>query len=250
MRPAGLAEAMETAWEGIINLNKPPGLTSAKALYKVRSICRQRKSGHAGTLDPAASGVLVLCLGRATKLVERIMDQPKIYQATARLDVVSDSFDLERPVESVTVADPPSTGEILDACRSFEGLIEQVPPPTSAVKIAGQPAYKRAHRGLAVELAARSVRIYWVRLHHYKWPALDFEMCTGRGTYVRSFIRDLGARLKTGGCLTSLVRTRVGPFHLDDAWTIDEIATAADPRKSLIELEVARGYLETAAPEA
>lgn len=236
-------DGMSATWNGVINLNKPWGITSAKALYKVRSITGQRKSGHAGTLDPAATGVLVLCFGRATKLVEQIMDHPKVYRATARLDVTSESFDMERPLVPVVVGRPPSLDALRSACKMFEGRIQQVPPLTSAVKVGGQPAYKRAHRGKSLELEPRTVQVHWLHVHRYDWPEVEIEMCTGRGTYVRSLIRDLGARLKTGGCLTSLVRSRVGPFGEADAWTIDAIGAAPDPRDCLIDLEQARSML-------
>jgi len=232
---------------GIINLNKPTGITSAKALYRVRSITRQRKSGHAGTLDPGASGVLVLCLGGATKLVESIMDQPKVYRATARLDVTSESLDADRPLEPVEVSAIPEMQEVRDACQSLEGVIQQVPPQISAIKIAGQPAYKLARRGQPVHLEPRPVRVYWLHVHHYDWPEIEFEMACGRGTYVRSLIRDLGEKLGTGGCLTSLVRRRVGPFGVDEAWTFETLAQADDPGEALIELSEARRML---APDA
>ena len=213
--------------EGIINLHKPTGITSAKALYRVRAITRQRKSGHAGTLDPGASGVLLLCLGRATKLVERIMDMPKVYRATARLDVTSNSFDADAELESVRVTEIPSRKIVSEALGGFEGDIEQVPPLVSAVKVGGRPAYKLARQGRAVELEPRRVRIYWLTLTAYDWPELSFEVCCGRGTYIRAVIRDLGERLEVGGCLTSLVRTRVGPFELGDAWTFDSLERAS-----------------------
>jgi tRNA pseudouridine55 synthase len=232
---------------GIINFDKPTGITSAKALYKVRSITRQRKSGHAGTLDPAASGVLVLCLGRATKLVERIMDQPKVYRATARLDVTSDSFDLDRPLIPAPVRSVPDLDTMRATCAEFEGAIQQVPPSISAVKVGGRPAYKHAARGKPVELAARPVHIYWLYLHAFRYPEIEFEACCGRGMYVRALIRDLGERLGTGGCLTSLVRRRVGPFHQSEAWSLDRLKAAADPSEYLIDLSQAQQFL---APEA
>ena len=235
---------MKPHLDGIINLNKPTGITSAKALYRVRSITRQRKSGHAGTLDPGASGVLVLCLGRATKLVELIMDQPKAYRATARLDVTSESLDMDRPLVPVEIAEVPVLDQVRAACAGFEGLIEQVPPQISAVKVGGQPAYKRAFRQQPVQLEARPVQVYWIHLHHCEWPQIDFEVCCGRGTYVRSLIRDLGARLGTGGCLTSLVRRRVGPFTEDDTWSIEALRQAAGPEEYLIDLDRARALLE------
>ncbi len=235
--------------DGIIDFNKSLGITSAKALYRVRAITGQRKSGHAGTLDPGASGVLVLCLGRATKLVESIMDQPKVYRATARLDVTSESFDSDRPLKPVDVAQPPSGDAVRSALASFEGDIEQTPPAISAVKVNGVPAYKRAGMGETLKLRARPIRIYWIHLHSYRWPALDFEMCCGRGTYVRSLIRDLGLKLGTGGCLTSLVRRSVGPFSIEDSWSIERLESAGGPDEYLVPLELARELLSPTAME-
>jgi len=214
-------------FDGIINLNKSVGITSAKALYKVRSITHIRKSGHAGTLDPGADGVLVICLGKATKLVEHIMDQPKVYRATARLDVTSDSFDSDSPLREVEVASVPGRDEVEHTLAGFEGTIEQVPPAISALKVGGVPAYKLARKGRPVQLESRAVTIYWVHLHAYAWPHLDFEIACGRGTYVRALIRDVGRGLGTGGCLTSLTRKAVGPFWLQDAWTIERLQTHA-----------------------
>lgn len=222
--------------EGIINLSKPVGISSAKAVYRVRSITGQRKSGHAGALDPGAAGVLIVCLGRATKLVERVMDQPKVYRATARLDVTSESFDADRPLQPVEVAHAPTGSEVRAACAGFEGTIQQIPPRISAVKVAGRAAYKHAHCGQDIELSPRPVTVYWIRVHRYDWPELDFEMACGRGTYVRALIRDLGEKLGTGGCLTSLIRSRVGPFTLDESWTFDALA-AADSGDYLLDVE-------------
>ncbi len=251
--------------DGLIVLNKPTGITSAKALYRVRKLTGQRKSGHAGTLDPGASGVLVLCLGKATKLVESIMDQPKVYSAAARLDVISESHDADSPLEAVAVPDAvsyaraiPSPEAIMEAFGAFEGAIEQVPPRISAVKIGGQPAYKLARAVAArardgrvasdprvgrLELRPRRVMVYWILVRAYEWPIVEFEMCCGRGTYVRLLIRDVGERLATGGCLTSLVRRRVGPFQQEDACTFEDIECAAAPSGYLIGLEAARAAL-------
>lgn len=233
--------------DGLINLDKPTGITSAKALYKVRSITRQRKSGHAGTLDPGATGVLILCLGKATKLVESIMNQPKVYRAAARLDVTSESFDSDRPLLPVPVSEVPSIEAVRRACDSFEGEIQQVPPRISAIKVGGVPAYKRAARDQPMDLKPRPVHIHWLWVHNYDWPTIEFEMCCSRGTYVRSLIRDLGEKLGTGGCLTSLARTRVGPFTQTDAWTIESVQAAAAPSEYLIELDRSRSLLEQAA---
>jgi len=228
---------------GILNFHKAPGITSAKALYAVRKITGQRKSGHAGTLDPAAEGVLVLCLGRATKLVERVMDQPKVYRARARLDVTSESFDSDRPLIEVPVEAIPEEATLRGALTRFEGLIEQVPPAVSAVKVGGRPAYKLERSGRPPLLKARPARIYWIHLHGYRWPDLDFEMACGRGTYVRAVVRDLGQALGTGGCLTALIRSAVGPFDLAEAWTLDRLSQANDPDDYVIPLPRARELL-------
>ena len=229
--------------DGIINLNKPTGITSAKALYRVRSITGERKSGHAGALDPAASGVLILCLGKATKLVESIMDQPKVYRATARLDVTSESFDCDRPLRPVTIATIPTPDAVRAVCEAFERRIEQTPPQISAVKVGGVPAYKRKAAEGPVVLAARPVTLYWLHIHVYAWPTIEFEVCCGRGTYVRSLIRDLGERLGTGGCLTALTRTGVGPFTVVSAWSIEALGKATGATEYLMDLEPARKAL-------
>ncbi len=230
--------------DGIINFHKPPGITSAKALYRVRAITKERKSGHTGTLDPAAVGVLVLCLGKATKLVESVIDLPKVYRTTARLDVTSESFDSDRTLTPVPVADIPSLESVLAACTGLEGVIEQVPPAISAIKIDGQPSYKRRADQQSFELAPRPVTVHWIHVHSYAWPTIDFEVCCGRGTYVRALIRDMGVRLGAGGCLASLTRTRVGPFSVEDAWTLDALASAKGVAEYLIELDRGRAIIE------
>ncbi|MCP4592896.1 MAG: tRNA pseudouridine(55) synthase TruB [bacterium] len=238
-----MGDSPGTPPSGIITLNKPVGLTSAKALYRVRKITRVRKSGHAGTLDPAADGVLVLCLGKATKLVEAVMDQPKVYRAWARLDVTSTSFDSDAELVPVAARILPSFDQVRDALGSFEGHIQQVPPAVSALKIGGQPAYKLVRQGVVPKLAPRPARVYWMHLHRLSWPTLEFEMCCGRGTYVRAIIRDLGQGLGTGGCLTALTRTAVGPFRLEDAVSFADLEQEADPLAALLPLEQARESL-------
>jgi len=217
-------------------LNKPVGITSARALYRARRVTGQRKSGHAGTLDPAAGGVLLLCLGRATKLVERLMDLPKEYAARARLDVTSASFDSDRPLSPVPVVRVPTRAEVEAAFARFVGVIEQTPPAVSAIKIGGKPAYKLERRGRAPQLRPRPVRIDRLTVTQFAWPEVAFEMACGRGAYVRAVIRDIGAMLETGGCLTELVRTRVGPFGVEHAVTLDALESAPNPLEHLLPL--------------
>ncbi|RJP35049.1 MAG: tRNA pseudouridine(55) synthase TruB [Phycisphaerales bacterium] len=231
--------------DGIINLNKPLGVTSAKALYRVRKITGQRKSGHAGTLDPAATGVLVLCLGKATRLVERIMAQPKVYLAHARLDVTSATLDAEGRLAPVAVDRVPTLEQVCDALYGFLGTTLQVPPAVSAVKLGGVPAYRRVRKGEAVAIAPRPVRIDWIELVEYQWPQVTIRLCCGRGTYVRAIVRDLGAVLHVGGCLTGLARERVGPFELEAACSIEQLEGGADPAAFLMPLSEAERRVQT-----
>lgn len=209
--------------DGLINLNKPRGLSSAKALYRVRRLIGQRKSGHAGTLDPLANGVLLLCLGGATRLVESLMALPKVYRATARLDVTSASFDSERELMPVPCAAPPERPAVLGILPRFEGVIEQTPPAVSAIKVGGRPAYRLERAGRPPDLKPRPVTVYWIELRRYQWPEIEFDVACGRGTYVRALIRDIGQALGTGGCLTALTRLSVGPWHLEQAYSLEGV---------------------------
>jgi len=211
--------------DGLINLYKPTGITSAKALYKVRRLIGIRKIGHAGTLDPGAEGVLLLGVGKGTKLTERLMDLPKGYRARARLDVTSTSFDSDRPHEPVTVSDIPDRERLDAALATFVGVIQQVPPAVSALKVGGVAAYRLERRGTPPVLAARAVTIYSARVLRYAWPEVEFDVACGRGTYIRALIRDLGLALGVGGCLTGLCRTFVGPFIADAAVRLEDLST-------------------------
>lgn len=209
--------------DGLLNFDKPVGITSAKALYRIRKLTGQRKSGHAGTLDPAARGVLLIGLGKGTKLTERLMDLPKVYRATARLDVTSESFDSDRPLQQVEVKQIPARAALDAVAATFVGEIQQVPPAISAIKVDGQRAYKRQRAGEVLELKPRPVQVYDLSIEAYAWPDLTFSMTCGRGTYVRALIRDLGAALGAGGCLTSLCREAIGPFKREDAATFESL---------------------------
>lgn len=210
-------------FDGLLNFHKPPGITSAKALYKARALTRIRKSGHAGTLDPAADGVLLLCMGKATKRVERLMNLPKVYHAVGRLDVTSSSFDSDSPHEEVAVEAIPTEDAVARAAAQLQGSREQVPPAVSAVKVDGVRSYKLARRGRAAALKPKAVRIDRIDIRRYDWPEIEFDVTCGRGTYIRAIIRDLGGALGTGGCLTRLTRTAVGPFTIEQAATLEQL---------------------------
>lgn len=233
------AAAVAVCWplmDGLINLDKPPGISSARVLDRVRRVIGQRHSGHAGTLDPAAGGVLPICLGKATRLVERLMDQPKMYAATARLDVTSASYDVARPMIPVEVRCPPHVRQVLEAAAWLEESVEQIPPAISAIKVGGQPAYRLVRSGRMPQLAPRPVRIYWIHVVEYSWPRLSFELACGRGTYVRALIRDWGAALGAGGCLTALTREAIGPFRRADACSLEQLDQAEDPLRFVLSL--------------
>ncbi len=209
---------------GLVNLCKPVGASSAKYVYRLRPIFGIRKVGHAGTLDPFADGVLLGCVGKATKLVERLMSLPKHYRTTIRLGVTNQTYDTEQPFEPVPGAKPLSRGLIEDVLRGFLGEIEQVPPAFSAVKIKGVPSYRLAQRGEASVRKAKRVHIASLRILDYAWPVLGLEVHCGRGTYIRAIARDLGERLACGACCETLRRVAVGPFRIEDAVDINTAA--------------------------
>ena len=212
--------------EGVINLDKPPGLTSARAVDRVKRLLpRGTKIGHAGTLDPFATGVLLLLVGRATKACERLMDAPKQYETTVKLGATTATDDLESP-EIVTQSlppEPPAAADVEAAVRPFVGDILQRPPAYSAMKVDGRRAYDLARSGKPVQLEPRPVRVYGIDIIEYAWPLLRLRIDCGRGTYIRSIARDLGEALGTGGYLTALRRTRVGAFAGKDSVTLEQV---------------------------
>lgn len=209
-------------------LDKPGGMTSRDAVDRaLRWFPRGTKVGHTGTLDPLATGVLVLCLGAATRLTEYVQDMRKTYRAGVRLGARSDTDDADGTVEPADVAVPPGRSAVEEALRGFVGEVEQVPPAYSAAKVSGRRAYDLARRGREVALESRRVRVHGIDVLAYEYPRLEIEVRCGKGTYVRSLARDLGERLGCGGYVETLRRTRVGPFAADDAVSLDADAAAA-----------------------
>lgn len=181
------------------------------------------KVGHAGTLDPLASGVLVVCLGKATRQVERLMGQGKVYEATVDLSAFTASDDAEMPREEIAVKAPPSVERIDQALSQQTGLIEQVPPNFSAVHVDGRRAYQAARQGESLALKPRQVRVDAIERLRYDWPTLELRITCGKGTYIRSIARDLGQWLGTGGHLTALRRTAVGDYTVDMAYPVERL---------------------------
>ncbi|HEY3896533.1 MAG TPA: tRNA pseudouridine(55) synthase TruB [Pseudonocardiaceae bacterium] len=217
---------------GLVVVDKPAGMTSHDVIIRLRRLLRTRRIGHAGTLDPMATGVLVCGVQRATKLLGHLPLEPKIYQGTVRLGLSTSTDDAEG--ECISSADASGLGEqaILAGIASLRGAIEQVPSAVSAVKIDGRRAYALARAGEQVLLPARSVTVFRFELQALRRAAavtdLDIVVECSGGTYIRALARDLGAALGVGGHLTALRRTRVGPFGLDAARTLDELV--AQPR--------------------
>ncbi|MBA3480274.1 MAG: tRNA pseudouridine(55) synthase TruB [Pirellulales bacterium] len=202
---------------GILNVNKPPGWTSRDALNRVEGLVRPLKAGHAGTLDPLAKGVLVVCVGAATRLIDYVQQMPKEYAATFLLGRRSASDDVDTEVELMVDAPRPSREAIEAAVPQFVGIIEQRPPAFSAVKVEGQRSYRLARRGDVVEHAARAVEVFQLSVARYEYPELELTFRCSSGTYVRSLGRDLAAMLGTHAVMSALVRTAVGAFRIEDA---------------------------------
>jgi tRNA pseudouridine55 synthase len=215
---------------GILVLDKPAGISSARAVDRVKRVVpRGTKIGHAGTLDPFATGVLLLLIGKATKLCERLMDEPKQYETVVKLGATTATDDPESPEQVHAVGEIPTADEVDSALGRFVGEIMQRPPTFSAMKVGGRRAYDLARTGRKVELEARTVRVYGIERLGYEWPLLKLRIDCGRGTYIRSIARDLGEALGAGGYLTQLRRTRVGPFDATIAIPLHQLGDDVTP---------------------
>lgn len=218
---------------GLLNINKPKGLSSRKVVDHVERLVKPAKAGHAGTLDPLATGVLVVCVGRATRLIPLVQEQRKVYRGRFRLGFRSDTDDITGDVSEIPAAREVLRSEIESVLPQFLGEIEQVPPQFSAVHVEGKRAYALARAGQTVNIAAKTVHIHRIELLSYAWPELVLEIECGSGTYVRSIGRDLGQRLDSGAVMTDLVRARIGPFELANAINMDELDAKTLPKALL-----------------
>lgn len=212
-----------TMHSGILNLHKPTGLTSRQAVDCVKRWVKPAKLGHAGTLDPLASGVLVVCVGTATRLIEYVQAMPKRYTGNFLLGRESDTEDIEGDVRLLDLPPVPSEAEVRTAALRFIGEIEQRPPAYSALKVGGRRAYDLARAGQPVELAPRRIVIHALDVLRYEYPEIVLDVRCGSGTYIRSLGRDLARALGTGAVMSALVRTEIGPFQLADACSPDEL---------------------------
>ena len=206
---------------GLLNVHKPAGITSRDAVNRVQRLVKPSKVGHAGTLDPLASGVLVLGIGKATRLMKFVQRMPKRYQGTFLLGWESDTEDVLGEMQEVPVEAIPSLADIQAQLPQFIGQIEQRPPAYSAVKVKGQRAYALARKGKEVHLEPRPVQVHDVQIVSYEFPKLELTITCGSGTYIRSLGRDLANRLGTVAVMESLVRASIGSFDLSDAVLVD-----------------------------
>lgn len=210
---------------GIIIVNKEQGFTSFDVVAKLRGICRQKKIGHTGTLDPAATGVLPVCLGSGTKLCDMLMDREKEYVAELLLGVRTDTQDITGRILSTEEVNV-SMQQIREICASFVGEYDQIPPMYSALKINGKRLYELAREGQVVERKARHVCIHELEILQIELPVVKMRVKCSKGTYIRTLCEDIGNVLGCGGTMKSLQRTRVGAFPLEQALTLSQIQTA------------------------
>jgi tRNA pseudouridine55 synthase len=208
---------------GLIVINKPRNISSMDVIRKLRRITKIKKIGHAGTLDPLATGVLLVCIGKATKKIENLMNTQKEYIAQINLSAFTTTDDAEGDLTEVKLQKIPTLTEIKSALINFIGEINQIPPKFSAIKVNGVRAYKKANQGLDFELMPRPVSINSIEILKYQWPLLEIKVQCGKGTYIRSLARDIGKCLNTGGYITSLNRTKVGDYSLDNAINLDTL---------------------------
>jgi tRNA pseudouridine55 synthase len=233
--------------DGILVMDKPFGMTSFQMVQEIRKRLKVKKVGHAGTLDPLATGVLPVCLGRATKIVQFIMAGHKIYQGTMLLGVATDTYDAAGKVTEQRHL-PPGLNlvSLQKAVKEFTGRLFQPPPPFSAAKHKGKPLYKFARQGIMVQKESRPVQVFSFEILEMRLPEVDFRVHCSKGTYVRSLIHELGSNLGCGGHVKGLRRTRNGPFNIEQALkieTLDEILKSKGLSEVIISVEKALAHI-------
>ncbi len=215
---------------GILIVDKPEGITSAGVAARIKRLLRPRKIGHTGTLDPFATGVLVICLNEATRAADQFLNLNKVYTATVRFGVETDTLDGTGRV--VRVSDARFTeAALLDTIDSFRGRCIQKAPRFSAVKVGGHRLYELSRKGIDVDRPEREVCIHSIALQSFAWPEAVLEVSCSKGTYIRQLAADIGERLESGAHVSTLRRTSVGPFHVDSALGLEELATAAEEKR-------------------
>ena len=211
---------------GIINVYKEKGYTSHDVVAVLRKIAGQKKIGHTGTLDPDATGVLPVCLGRATKLCDLLTDRDKTYEAVLLLGKTTDTQDISGAILKEQPTDHLNEAEVTKVIESFKGTYDQIPPMYSALKVNGKKLYELAREGKTVERKSRKVTIYQIHIKEIQLPRVRMEVTCSKGTYIRTLCHDIGNLLGTGGCMEELIRTRSGNFTWEDSMTLAEVEEA------------------------
>ena len=217
--------------DGILNINKATGMTSHDVVAKVRKLLKQKRVGHAGTLDPTASGVLPICIGLGTRVAEYLSESGKAYRAEIRFGTVTDTYDTEGSVLRSSDIGDLTLANIEKILPHFLGPQLQIPPLYSAIKLQGQPAYKRVRAGEEITLEARPIEIYTLHIVNWQTPLLTLNVECSKGTYIRSLAYDLGERLSYGAHLAGLVRTRSGPFTFEKSIPLEQLAQVIEQER-------------------
>lgn len=213
-------------YSGMLNIVKPAGMTSFEVVARVKELTGERRAGHAGTLDPDATGVLPVALGQATRLIEFLADSTKVYRTEIGLGITTDTYDASGSVIFHKDSSGISEGMVKTALASFLGVIQQVPPMYSALRHNGKRLYELARAGISIERKRREVHIYRVDLVNYTNPFLTIEVECGKGTYIRSIASDLGEALGCGAYMKGLTRLKVGPFGIEDGISLADLEEA------------------------
>lgn len=229
----------------LLLVDKPLTWTSFDVVGKIRNSTRIKKIkvGHAGTLDPLATGLLIVCTGKLTKKVDEFLAEEKEYTGTITLGATTPSYDLETEVNQNFPIEHITTELIANAAQSFEGEIEQVSPAYSALRIDGERAYHKARRGEEVKMKSRKVTIETFEITNIEMPVISFRIVCSKGTYIRSIAHDFGKKLESGAHLSSLRRTRSGGFKIEDAWNLDTLI--AKIKEERIQAELSENKLES-----
>ena len=235
---------MAQSINGIINVNKPPGITSMDVIRRIRRASGLRRVGHSGTLDPLASGVMVVALGVATRLLEYVTEFNKSYAAKIELGKSTDTYDGEGKILNSELEVSVSDSDVRSAIQTLTGAQSQIPPMHSAIKVNGVKLYDLARKGITIDRAPRLVNLYDAYISDFKSPDLELQLTCSKGFYVRAFANDLGIQLGCGAYLKELVRTSVGKFNIENSLNLDFIETNLQKNKSRILLHTLETVLD------
>jgi tRNA pseudouridine55 synthase len=247
----GSVSRLSFAMNCIINLNKPGGITSHQAVEKVRRTVGMKKAGHAGTLDPLATGVLLVCVGEGTKVARFLSDLDKEYVAVVKLGEKTDTFDSQGEITEKSEGFSYEKEDMERILPRFVGAVEQTPPMFSAVKIGGKPLYKLARKGITVERQKRTVTVHEIEITGFDLPYFEMRVSCSKGTYIRSLCNDIGEIMGVGAHMTGLTRTRIGGFRIEDSITmieLEDLALLTEPgatanKRSFFSIDDGLGHL-------